>query len=94
MQVLLIIQRHPIGTPCIWVGYKIDLLNGVIAIPSNKLQKLKDKLKVAKISSSMKAKDIASNIGRIISMSLAIGPICRLRTRKLYSLLHNRTSQY
>ena len=39
----------------------------------------------------MKAREIASIVGKIISMSLAVGPISRLMTRSLYALLNTRS---
>ena len=43
---------------------------------------------------SIAAKVLASLVGRIISMSLALGPIARLRTRNMYCLLNSRVSWY
>ena len=38
----------------------------------------------------IQARMLASIIGQIIFMSLAIGPVARLRTRALYNLLYTR----
>ena len=40
----------------------------------------------------MNARQLASVIGMIISMSLAVGPVARLMTRSLYALLNTRAS--
>ena len=47
-------------------------------------------LKVAVKTSSLLARTVASLIGRIISMSLALGPVARFKTRALYALLESR----
>lgn len=38
------------------------------------------------------ARSIASITGKVMSMSLALGPVSRLMTRSLYTLLNNRQS--
>ena len=38
----------------------------------------------------MDVRSLASIIGQIISMSLALGPVTHLRTRALYSVLNQR----
>ena len=40
------------------------------------------------------AKQIASVVGKIISMSVALGPVSRLMTRSLYALLNSRRSWF
>jgi hypothetical protein len=77
-----------------WLGFEIDLRQGMIAIPTEKIENLKNLIKVSLQSRDMSAKDIAGIVGRIISMGLGIGPITRLRTRCLYALLESRLSWY
>ena len=40
----------------------------------------------------MPARELASLIGKIISMSLALGPVTRMMTRKLYAVLNSRVA--
>jgi len=53
---------------------------------------LKQQLNQAATASQLKAQQLASVIGKIISMSLAIGPVAHLMTRSMYALLN--TQQY
>ena len=73
-----------------WLGFSLDLERGVISIPEGKIVVLKTQLEHAATNSAIKARDLASIIGKIISMSLAIGPVSRLMTRQLYTLLNSR----
>ena len=41
---------------------------------------------------TLRAKFIASLVGKIISMSLALGPVARFMTRALYSVLETRSA--
>ena len=59
-------------------------------MPEGKVRALQHSLKVAIKTSSLAAKAIASLIGRIVSTSLALGPVTRFRTRALYALLESR----
>ena len=43
-------------------------------------------------SSSVHVRWLASAVGQIISMSLAIGQVTRLRTRALYAMINSRQS--
>ena len=64
-----------------WLGFSLDLERGVISIPEGKIVVLKTQLEHAATKCAIKARDLASIIGKIISMSLAIGPVSRLMTR-------------
>ena len=44
------------------------------------------------MQSRVPVKRLASIIGKIISMSLAIGPVSRLKTRALYTAINSRRS--
>ena len=52
---------------------------------------LKSQLSRVAAKGALKAKELASIIGKVISMSLAIGPVSRLMTRRMYALLNSRT---
>jgi len=56
-----------------------------------KITSLKAHLAEAVGSSHLTACSLASLIGKIISMSLALGPDSRLMTRSMYALLNNRS---
>ena len=75
-----------------WLGFEIDLEKGCIAVPQDKIVKLKAYLANALASKELPARTIASITGRIISLGLAIGPLARLRTRALYAVLDSRRS--
>ena len=75
-----------------WLGFHIDLAKGTIAIPENKVAELIALLRSALRERALKAKAVASIVGKIISMGLGIGPVARLRTRYLYRLIVQRKS--
>ena len=77
-----------------WLGLNINLDEGTLSIPTGKIAKLKCSVAAILESGIAPAKLIASVIGRIVSMSLGIGPIGRFRTRGLYRLLNSRSSWY
>ena len=75
-----------------WLGVLIDFEDGNYIIPDDKVEKLK--ANIASIASKCKptAREVASIVGQIISMSIALGPITRLRTREMYGLINQRYS--
>ena len=73
-----------------WLGFEIDLLKGQIAVPRAKVQALQSMLKGALCSQRLQARCIASIVGKIISMGIAVGPVSRFMTRNLYALLDCR----
>ena len=72
-----------------WLGFELDLDVGYITVPVAKIVSLKVLLSQAIESNSM---SLASIVGRIISMGLGMGPVVRLRSRAMYSLLNSRVS--
>lgn len=77
-----------------WLGFNLDLLKGVISVPQDKMLDLRNQLTVALQAEVLPAKAIASLVGRLISMSFGLGPICRFRTRALYAVLDSRRSWF
>ena len=75
-----------------WLGFVLNIDLGFIAIPENKVEMLKQCLIQAVGAQVLPARFLASIVGRVISMGLALGPIARLRTRSMYCLLNSRTS--
>ena len=59
-------------------------------MPTKKVKRLKSQLVQVQDSPTLKARDLASIIRKLISMSLAVGPIARLMTRSLYAVLSSR----
>ena len=73
-----------------WLGFDLDLEQGQISVPEEKIDALKANLSHLMSKVSPKARNLASVIGKIMSMSLAIGPVSRLMTRSMYALLNSR----
>ena len=77
-----------------WLGFDLDLSQGVVSVPTYKIETLKRQLVGLQCQHTALAKQIASIVGKIISMSIALGPVARLMTRSLYSLLNRRHSWF
>ena len=74
-----------------WLGFNIDLSHGCISVlPEKRLSQLHKSLNNEGTKECLAAKQIASIVGKIISMSLALGPIARFMTRSLYVLIESR----
>ena len=77
-----------------WLGFELNLLQGQIVVPEEKISSPKAQLRKAADSQGLSARQLANIIGKIISMSLAIGPISRLMTRSMYAMLNQRDYWY
>ena len=75
-----------------WLGFDINLERGQLAVPERKIVSLQSQLRQIVSQKFMPARRVASITGRIISMSLALGPIARFMTRGLYAALNKRQS--
>ena len=75
-----------------WLGFHIELNRSVFAVPSEKIESLKSAIKLIKEVPQVPARLLASVIGKIITMSLGLGPVTRLMTRSLYAHLNCRTA--
>ena len=75
-----------------WLGFDLDLSGGVISVPKNKIDALYKQLEEATKWEKIPARCLASIIGKIISMSLGLGPVARLQTRSMYAVLNSRQS--
>ena len=71
----------------IWLGFQINLQDGQLTIPDQKVESLTRLMQQAKDSRSIQATALARITGKIISMALALGPVTRLMTRSLYAVL-------
>ena len=76
---------------CNWLGFVIDLGAGHIEVSQDKLVPY-TQIKEVILKKVPTARYIASSIGKIISMSIALGPVARLMTRNLYGLINSRRS--
>ena len=75
-----------------WLGFLIDLDNGEFTVPEHKISSLNSKLLEVTKAQLMTARQLASVVGKIISMSLASGPVIRLMTHNLHAVLNNKTT--
>ena len=73
-----------------WLGFLLDLLNGRYLVPKAKISKSMHSIDSVLATWLVPARLLASITGQIISMSLAIGPVARLRTRGLYDIINKR----
>ena len=62
----------------LWLGFQLDLERGQLTIPHKKLDLLKEQISKAVDGRELPAMALASVIGKILSMSLALGPVTRL----------------
>jgi len=68
-----------------WLGFRLDLEQGMVSVPEEKIAALKSQLVQVAGKDSLKARELGSIIGKIMSMSFAVGPVSRLMTRPLYA---------
>ena len=73
-----------------WLGFDADLERGCVLVPEAKLAVLRAMLQITGVATHLNARFIASLVGKIISMGLALGPMSRIMTRSLYVLLWSR----
>ena len=76
----------------VWLGFEIDLELGKLVVPDSKLGRTCELLQSLVDKPVVPARRLASAIGKLISMSMALGPVARLRTRSLYTVLSARGS--
>ena len=74
-----------------WLGFILDLERGCIEIPPDRITATKCMLAAVGTADRIQARKLASIVGKIISMGLAIGPVSRFMTRSMYALLDSRT---
>ena len=77
-------------TQCLnWLGFDIDLARGMVQVP---LEAVCNQIGDALQSKTLPARSLASITGKLISMSIALGPVTRLMTRGLYALINTHNS--
>ena len=67
-----------------WLGFIIDLCAGTYKVPEDRITKLKESLALVLGNPTVPVRLLASVVGQLIAMGLAIGPAPRLRTRAFY----------
>ena len=76
----------------IWLGLELNLSDGVLSVPGYRVKKLTESLeKLVKEANDGKivgVRALASTVGQIISMKLAVGNIVRLMTRECYAQIN------
>ena len=75
-----------------WLGFNIDLEKGVIGVPQPKIEAIHGQLEEAMAARVLPAMFLASITGKLILMSIALGPVTRLMMRSLYALINTRQS--
>ena len=78
----------------LWLGFQLDLERGQLTVPHKKLDLLKEQIAKAVDGRELPAMALASVIGKILSMSLALGPVTCLMTRGMYTVLNARASWF
>ena len=74
------------------LGMQFNLKNDCIKVTEKRVVKLKHCLQIVKHSTVVSAREVARLAGYLLSMSLAVGPVCRLHTRAMYRFIESRTS--
>ena len=74
-----------------WLGFTVDLQIGCFRVPEEKIERLKAAICNVSAAALVNARALASVVGQIISMSVALGPVTRLRTRAMYAVLNQRS---
>ena len=77
-----------------WLGFQIEIEEGKLSVPEQKLMKLVSQLTKAREARVIPATVLASITGKILSMALVLGPVARLMTRNLYTMLNAKSSWY
>ena len=80
------------STTARWLGFELDLKEGIVTVPLDKITALKVKIESVAKAKSVSVRDLASITGTVISMGLGIGPVSRLMTRALYTIIESRQS--
>ena len=78
----------------VWLGFEIDLELGKLVVPDSKLESTCDLLQSLVERPTVPTRKFVSAIDKLISMSMALGPVARLMTRSLYAVLNARRSWF
>ena len=75
-----------------WLGFVIDTSLGQLEVPAEKISLLRCQIQQMLSMGRVPTRLLASVVGRIIAMGLAIGPLTRCMKRSLYTLIESRCS--
>ena len=67
-------------------------MKGLFIVPPEKISKLQEAIAGIPLHGRVPVWQLASIVDQIISMSLAVGPLTRLRSRQMYEVLKYRRS--
>ena len=70
----------------------MDLESGCFRVPEDKITRLISSLSSIRYPARVPMRAVASVVGQIMSMSLALGSVARLRTRAMYAVINSCTS--
>ena len=80
---------------CVWLGFILDFKEGKIFVEQDKLDVLTDDIdRILSLYPMVKVREVASLVGRILSMARAVGSLARMFTRSLYAAIGSRMSWY
>ena len=74
----------------VWLGFILDLYSGTFLVPCQKVSRLQSSIASVKLNRPVQVCALSSIVGQVISMSLAIGPIARMRTRACYAIINQQ----
>ena len=78
---------------CSWLGFLLDFARGRIFVSKEKMDALISSIqRLIESRQRLPVRSLARVIGQIISMSRAMGPLCRMFTRHLYSVVKSSLS--
>ncbi len=73
-----------------WLGFDLDLAAGMISVPEQRQQRLLASIEqCTRPAQTITARKLASIVGQVVSMSLAVGNLARLMTRECYALINS-----
>lgn len=75
-----------------WLDFAINTISITLRIPEKKVYKLKRLLNFVVQNESSSYRKLASIVGSIISVALAVGPIFRHLTRQMYLATESRSA--
>jgi hypothetical protein len=74
-----------------WLGFIIDTISMQFQVPQNKLIKIKSLVDATIQDKRVTYRQLARIVGSIISLVIAVGPLCRLFTRQMYFIIESRS---
>ena len=76
-----------------WLGVVLDTNQGCISVAEQRISKLKTSIdSVLKGEHNVKARDLASVVGQILSLSPCVGCVARIMSRSMYAAVNEKVS--